>query len=615
MTSVASLALRGCGLGVEHLARDQQIALEAIGAGILQSTCGCTVLAKGEGVPVPFETDMARLLLVNWAKGASASKKTIIKHLRAGSGTVTQKEMDAILVEVDRQIEAKFLSPTTEKTPVLFTGSYKTAKKAALKGHKTKLAFGFADTATAKWLDEHYVYWIGSYYDRFIADALAKQVAAGLEAGLGREAMGKQLAQFFGKYPGVPVRPDHYWRLIAANSMNRSRQFGLIGGYEDAGVRTLEVVAVIDARTSAVCFAPWTPISTESGVKRIDQIVAGEKVLTGSGEYHPVKMSGHRVSRSWVSVRLSSGNLLTVTPEHPILTIHGWKPAGQIQKGDMLALQESSNKDMRELRERVPRHAGRSRPEVLLAGMLSCDSEQGGLVKTGLRSLRQGVPGETLLRKNGANQALQQELPHNVQAEGVDSGATKPRLHSLRNNLSLKADRVSFWQKTLTLFTGMSPSIWYYGLRNLWSGIQVSFLRVCPTPILLCGLLPQIAHGNQTGNVSRGNSKSTSYRVRSRSRAGELLHRFRIAPIRDCYRSGWRLLASTWTQNRTHKEERSSDSRCRVRPNKGHSVRIEKPTGEQSPGAYIEGATGTLEVLDVQHKHTRTPVSAYNLEV
>jgi hypothetical protein len=253
MASIASLALRGCGSGGGRLTCDQQIALDVVGGGIMEAVCGCNIITKGEGVPVPFEQATADLLLVNWAKGTTAAQKTIIAHLRAGRGVITDVEMDAILVDVQRQINAQFIAPTAGKTPELFTGSYNHAKKNILKRHKKRVTFSFADTAAHKWLNEHHIYWIGSYYDRFVSGAIAKEAAIGMEAGLGRVALGRQLSDFFGRYPGVPMRPDHYWRLIAANAMNRSRQFGLVSGYEEVGVRTLEILAVMDARTSAVC--------------------------------------------------------------------------------------------------------------------------------------------------------------------------------------------------------------------------------------------------------------------------------------------------------------------------------------------------------------------------
>ena len=78
-------------------------------------------------------------------------------------------------------------------------------------------------------------------------------MAEGIKAGLGRTQVAEDLQKFFGDYPGVQNPPLSYWRGFAANGMNRTRQFGLLQSYEDVGITELEVLAVMDERTSAIC--------------------------------------------------------------------------------------------------------------------------------------------------------------------------------------------------------------------------------------------------------------------------------------------------------------------------------------------------------------------------
>jgi len=234
------------------LTLDQKNALTAVKETVLMQ-CGCSPIAKSEGSPVPFEQAMVNLLLMNWTNGTTAAKKAILQGLVARGGKLSQPEMDTILFQAQNRINATFVLPTVKKTPGLFTGSYKAAKKNITARHNKKFNYVFRDTSAGQWLTDHHNYWIGNYYNRFISKSIAEVAAQGLAQNLGRETIGRNLSEFFNDYPGVPFKPDYYWRGLAANAMNRSRQFGMISGFEDVGAISLQILAVNDERTSEVC--------------------------------------------------------------------------------------------------------------------------------------------------------------------------------------------------------------------------------------------------------------------------------------------------------------------------------------------------------------------------
>lgn len=252
--SCLSIAERsGSGLEISNLTRDEVVATLETVDNTLSCLCGCTITKAGEGKPLPFESAMAELLLVGWAKASRGAVEVAMKGLAARAGEITNREIKGILTGIEMQIEAKFVKPTGNGLPKLITGAYKKAKGDVMRKHKRRLMMAAFDDDAMQWLNDHHMYWVGSYYDRFLSEQIAKTIKDGMVEGLGREAIGGKLKSFFDKYPGVQSKPDVYWRGMAANGMNRSRNFGLISGYQDVGVKQLRVLAVIDSRTSPIC--------------------------------------------------------------------------------------------------------------------------------------------------------------------------------------------------------------------------------------------------------------------------------------------------------------------------------------------------------------------------
>jgi len=259
------------------LTRDQAAAGFEIVDNLLGLVCGCEACKTGEGKPVPGEKEMLELLLVEWGNGSKDAVKKATALLNAKAGELTKREMTTLLKVIPKSLAAKFVAPVSENLPKIMTGGYRRAKKSLLKGSKAKMLWAEIDDEATAWLYDHHMYWIGNYYDKHVSEYLSNAVAEGLAEGLGREAIGNKLADFFDDYPGVRNKPLTYWRGFAANGMNRSRNFGLIQGYTDVGVKQLEVLAILDERTSAICRelnGRIIPVSRAAGQR--DALMAAE---------------------------------------------------------------------------------------------------------------------------------------------------------------------------------------------------------------------------------------------------------------------------------------------------------------------------------------------------
>jgi hypothetical protein len=93
---------------------------------------------------------------------------------------------------------------------------------------------------------------------------------------------------------------------------------------------------------NGACFVAGTAVHTENGLKPIEQIrendvVLGVDVASGSTRWQKVKHSFSKSASKLISIVAGKDTILS-TPEHPYLTIDGWKSAVDIKKGQQLRL-------------------------------------------------------------------------------------------------------------------------------------------------------------------------------------------------------------------------------------------------------------------------------------
>lgn len=255
---------------------EARAALEVID-NTLVCACGCPIGKKGGTIRLPYEPAFVELLLTEWARATKKTIKEAIAGVLARSGEITQREAQKVLREIGTGVVDKFKPAVGKAMPDLMRQSYKAPRDKTLRKLRIKLAWNQVDDGAVEWLTEHHLYWVGNYYDKHVSGVLATLMNDGLSHGLGRADIGKELKEFFDDYPGVPNRPDSYWRGFAANSMNRSRGFGLLRSYEAAEIVEFIIDAVMDERTSAICRAlNGKVIPIAKAVDQRDKMMAAE---------------------------------------------------------------------------------------------------------------------------------------------------------------------------------------------------------------------------------------------------------------------------------------------------------------------------------------------------
>jgi hypothetical protein len=173
-----------------------------------------------------------------------------------------------------------------------------------------------------------------------------KIVAAGFAQGLGRAEIANDMRkQLPDMWQGMG---KSYAHTVAANGLARARSHAELSTYHESGIEYAEVVAILDERTTDTCFLGNTRILTDAGERPIELVHPGDRVVTGFGFLAPVlKRKKHTVD-SLVRVRTSSGRQMYVTEEHPILTRHGWQPAGALKSGDVISTRYRVTRTARE---------------------------------------------------------------------------------------------------------------------------------------------------------------------------------------------------------------------------------------------------------------------------
>lgn len=153
-------------------------------------------------------------------------------------------------------------------------------------------------------------------------------------------------------------------RTIVFEAINEARYSLFASPEMDGFVEALEYSAILDGKTTEICEAldgkiypidspQWesitpplhfnalvagTPVLTRGGFFPIELIEPGTEVWTHRARWRPVyTLMGKEADQPTIlELNLSTGGSLRITKEHPVLTTHGWRVAGDLKVGDVL---------------------------------------------------------------------------------------------------------------------------------------------------------------------------------------------------------------------------------------------------------------------------------------
>lgn len=215
--------------------------------------CHDSSIMKARGTTLPYVKELLQVLLNGWGEASQKAIKKSVSKLNAVKGILGHEDIHNVTELLRETINVAFQKNTAAGVPVLFDKAYIAGKRQIVDKLGLYMKWESVDEMAIQWLENHHMYWVDNFYDKHVSAALSRHVSEGMQQGLGRKEIGSRLKSFFDTYVGVANKPESYWRGFAANGMNRARNFGLVQGYDDAGIKYLEVLAVMDERTSSIC--------------------------------------------------------------------------------------------------------------------------------------------------------------------------------------------------------------------------------------------------------------------------------------------------------------------------------------------------------------------------
>lgn len=202
------------------------------------------------------------VLDVDWSSTTASQRRTLIGRALEAAGRRT--------AGVPRAVQAVYGDAATEVV--------QSTRDAARRGQ------GLAIAADFNALDERIVRHLRSSGANFVRDEYGRRhdafgerarqiVAEGLEAGLGREDIARDLER--AARDVIAGRGSFYWEVAAASFISRGRSFAQLSSYAEAGIDRYIIEAVLDERTTEICrFLHGKTFSVASGLRTFERVDA-----------------------------------------------------------------------------------------------------------------------------------------------------------------------------------------------------------------------------------------------------------------------------------------------------------------------------------------------------
>lgn len=196
-----------------------------------------------------IEDGLVDYLNEQWADTSQVATDEVIRAIVNGRGDLSADEIQQAMDYLSAELGPRFGTQTAASVRVALSAAYDVGRKHLIK----KPVFNLVDSQAKAFLAEHHsTFWIGDHYGNAVGPRIADTVRQTvIEQGLGRTEAGNALAEIFTKDLGP--KSESYWRLVAANATTKARNYGTTESLVQGDFEDLEVVAMMDERTSLVC--------------------------------------------------------------------------------------------------------------------------------------------------------------------------------------------------------------------------------------------------------------------------------------------------------------------------------------------------------------------------
>ncbi len=190
---------------------------------------------------------LSNLLLIEWDKRSKEVLDEFLRELSLSDTNLTKKEINERLKRIGQILGVNFAAGVDTGVNKILFDTYRIAQTDQL-GVIPK--FNLTDRRALKWLHENHIYWIGTYYDRILNKKIKSVADEVIKEGLSRKEAGKRLKD---KFKDEFKKSRYYWEGLSNHAVTRAREFGHTEAYVKAGIIEVEIVAVMDNRTTPIC--------------------------------------------------------------------------------------------------------------------------------------------------------------------------------------------------------------------------------------------------------------------------------------------------------------------------------------------------------------------------
>jgi SPP1 gp7 family putative phage head morphogenesis protein len=219
-----------------------------------------------------LEFDLAKQMTENFNKEAQKAFDNAMEEMqrraaKKGLKQFTAKESNEFLGLLGKEFQD--LDIGMQKQVIATMGAfYRFGRNTSVIGKAGfQPSFNLIDRQAQKFLERDTLFWVGEHYDSGIRNVVRETALNDMvRSGMGRKAAGRRLEENFASYIKQGIIPEgvtvpsgwtgstqDYFTGLVANARNKATTYSRIFTYQQAGVETYEIVAVMDRRTSEIC--------------------------------------------------------------------------------------------------------------------------------------------------------------------------------------------------------------------------------------------------------------------------------------------------------------------------------------------------------------------------
>jgi len=170
-----------------------------------------------------------------------------INALQEMSGVVDESDVSLVLESLEARLGADALGTTlTARSTAIVRDVFSLAAGQVKAGYKLTVT----DQRAIKIISDQNLFWIRDHFDDDLLVQFRETTTEVMRTGLSRRKLAEALADRLGD---VVDADAGYWSDLADHTITKSRLMGQIAAFEEAGIKSARVKAVMDGKTSQIC--------------------------------------------------------------------------------------------------------------------------------------------------------------------------------------------------------------------------------------------------------------------------------------------------------------------------------------------------------------------------